>query len=192
MTLNIFRGSALREVANLVTRPPVRPGVPMTNRARRVVLITGVSSNIGRGTAELPAARGDRVFSGGRAAPTTRALAGVEVAPLDVLDEASATAEVRGRAGRIDVLTNYAGVNLVGVVEEASISQARALFETYRMRLPIQPACTGYCRPGCSSQACASPSHLIHRVRALASRNRALNPERAACSISSAWSSRQP
>src|SRR5262249_50257113 len=37
---------------------------------------------------------------------------------------------VLGRAGRIDVLINNAGVNLVGAVEETSISQAQALFDT--------------------------------------------------------------
>ena len=38
--------------------------------------------------------------------------------------------EVRSRAGRIDVLINNAGVNLVGAVEETSIGQAQALFDT--------------------------------------------------------------
>ena len=38
--------------------------------------------------------------------------------------------EVRSRAGRIDALINNAGVNLVGAVEETSIGQAQALFDT--------------------------------------------------------------
>jgi NAD(P)-dependent dehydrogenase (short-subunit alcohol dehydrogenase family) len=105
----------------------------MTNEPRRVVLITGASSGIGRAAAELIAARGHQVFGGVRAPATTRPLAGVELVPLDVRDEASAKAcvdEVRSRAGRIDVLINNAGVNLVGAVEETSISQAQALFDT--------------------------------------------------------------
>src|SRR5499426_4260949 len=105
----------------------------MTNGPRRVVLITGASSGIGRATAEFLAARGHRVFGGVRAPATTRSLAGVELVPLDVRDEASAKAcvdEVRSRAGRIDVLINNAGVNLVGAVEETSIGQAQALFDT--------------------------------------------------------------
>jgi short-subunit dehydrogenase len=105
----------------------------MTNGPRRVVLITGASSGIGRATAELIAARGYRVFGGVRAPATTRPVAGVELMPLDVRDEASAKAcvdEVRSRAGRIDVVINNAGVNLVGAVEETSIGQAQALFDT--------------------------------------------------------------
>ena len=105
----------------------------MTNGTRRVVLITGASSGIGRATAELLAARGYRVFGGVRAAATTRPLTGVELVPLDVRDEASVKAcveDVRSRAGRIDVLINNAGIHLVGAVEETSISQAQALFDT--------------------------------------------------------------
>src|SRR5262245_371098 len=108
-------------------------GVPMTNRPRRVVLITGASSGIGRAPAELMAARGYRVFAGVRAPATPRPLAAVELMPLDVRDEASVRAcvdEVRSRTGRIDVLVNNAGVNLAGAVEETSISQAHTLFDT--------------------------------------------------------------
>jgi NAD(P)-dependent dehydrogenase (short-subunit alcohol dehydrogenase family) len=105
----------------------------MTNGPRRVVLITGASSGIGRATAELIAARGHRVFGGVRSPATIRPLAGVELVPLDVRDETSVKACVdglRSRAGRIDILINNAGVNLVGAVEETSISQAQALFDT--------------------------------------------------------------
>jgi NAD(P)-dependent dehydrogenase (short-subunit alcohol dehydrogenase family) len=105
----------------------------MTTRPSRVVLVTGASSGIGRANAELLAGRGHRVFGGVRAPATTRPLPGVELVPLDVRDEAAVRAcvdEVRSRAGRIDVLINNAGVNLVGAVEETSISQAQALFDT--------------------------------------------------------------
>ena len=105
----------------------------MTNGPSRVVLITGASSGIGRATAQLLAGRGHQVFGGVRAPATTPPLEGVAFVPLDVRDEASVKAcveEVRSRAGRIDVLINNAGVNLVGAVEETSIGQAQALFDT--------------------------------------------------------------
>ena len=105
----------------------------MPNGSSRVVLITGASSGIDRTTAELLAARGYRVFGGVRRPATIAPLAGLEFVPLDVRDGASVKTcveQVRGRAGRIDVLINNAGVNLVGAVEETSISQAQALFDT--------------------------------------------------------------
>src|SRR5262245_5864111 len=105
----------------------------MTNAPSRVVLITGASSGIGRATAELLAGAGHRVFGGVRAVATAAPLAGVEFVPLDVRDDASVKAcveTVRSRASRVDVLINNAGVNLVGAVEETSISQAQALFDT--------------------------------------------------------------
>jgi NAD(P)-dependent dehydrogenase (short-subunit alcohol dehydrogenase family) len=105
----------------------------MKNVPSRVVLITGASSGIGRATAQLLAGRGHQVFGGVRAPATTPSLAGVAFVPLDVRDEASVKAcveEVRSRAGRIDTLINNAGVNLVGAVEETSIGQAQALFDT--------------------------------------------------------------
>jgi NAD(P)-dependent dehydrogenase (short-subunit alcohol dehydrogenase family) len=105
----------------------------MTNGPRRVVLITSASSGIGWATAELVAARGQRVFGGVRAVATPHPLAGAELVPLDVRDETSVKAcveEVRNRAGRIDVLINNAGINLVGAIEETSISPAQALFDT--------------------------------------------------------------
>ncbi len=105
----------------------------MTNGPSRIVLITGASSGIGRATAELLASRGHQVVGGVRAPATTPAIAGVELVPLDVRDEASVKAcveRVHSRAGRIDALINNAGVNLVGAVEETSIGQAQALFDT--------------------------------------------------------------
>jgi NAD(P)-dependent dehydrogenase (short-subunit alcohol dehydrogenase family) len=105
----------------------------MPNGPRSVVLITGASSGIGRATAELLAGRGHRVFGGVRAPATTRPLAGVELVAVDVRDDVSVRAcveEVLKRAGRIDVLINNAGIMLIGAVEETSIGQAQALFDT--------------------------------------------------------------
>lgn len=97
----------------------------------RVAVVTGISSGIGRVTAEELARRGFRVFgtvrSAGGAHPP-----GVDAVVLDVRDDASierAVAEVLAKAGRIDVLVNNAGTTILGAIEETDTSQARELFD---------------------------------------------------------------
>jgi NAD(P)-dependent dehydrogenase (short-subunit alcohol dehydrogenase family) len=97
-----------------------------------VALVTGVSSGIGRATAELLAEHGFHVF-GTMRRPGEDAPRGVEVLPLDVRDGASVRScvdRVFATAGRIDLLVNNAGVSLYGALEEVSTEQARAVFET--------------------------------------------------------------
>ncbi len=99
----------------------------------KVVLITGISSGIGRETATLLANSGFRVFGTVRGETPPAGLGGVEVIRLDVTDEAAAkgaVATVLREAGRLDALVNNAGYNLVGGVEETSIAEAQALFDT--------------------------------------------------------------
>lgn len=98
----------------------------------QVVLITGVSSGIGRATATLLAARGFRVFGTVRNSSQS-APPGVTAVHLDVTEQASvdaAIAAVLAQAGRIDALVNNAGTALVGAIEETTGEQAQALFET--------------------------------------------------------------
>jgi NAD(P)-dependent dehydrogenase (short-subunit alcohol dehydrogenase family) len=97
-----------------------------------VALVTGVSSGIGWATAELLARHGFRVF-GTMRRPGENAPSGVEILPLDVREEASVRScvdRVVASAGRLDLLVNNAGVALYGALEEVSIEQARAVFET--------------------------------------------------------------
>ena len=52
---------------------------------------------------------------------------------MDVDDEASVNrgvAEVYQRAGRIDAVVNNAGYSLVGSIEDTSVTEAKAQFET--------------------------------------------------------------
>ena len=104
----------------------------MTNRSP-VVLVTGVSSGIGRAVASAFAEKGFEVFGTSRNPQTTEPVAGVELVRLDVTDDASVTAAVSTvvqRAGRIDILVNNAGAGVFGAAEETSIGQAQQLFET--------------------------------------------------------------
>ncbi len=97
-------------------------------------LITGVSGGLGREIALAAIARGDVVFGTVRKSVDADAfeLLGGRALVLDVTDEAAVRAGVLQveAAGQIDILVNNAGYGLVGAVEEASLDEARAQFET--------------------------------------------------------------
>ncbi|MEX3963175.1 oxidoreductase [Paraburkholderia sp. EG286B] len=98
-----------------------------------VVVVTGVSSGIGRATAEKFARRGCRVFGTVRSIAKAVPVSGVELVEMDVRDDASVKAGIQSvieRAGRIDVLVNNAGTSLIGAVEETSTAEAVSLFDT--------------------------------------------------------------
>ena len=98
---------------------------------QRVVLITGATAGIGKLCAEHLAARGWRVFGAGRRANV--AVAGVEMIFMDVDDDASVRAGVEtvlARAGRLDAVINNASFSTRGAVEDFSIEDAKAQFET--------------------------------------------------------------
>lgn len=99
---------------------------------KRTVLITGASSGIGRVTSELFLKRDWAVFGTSR---SHKASFGVGVRPLqmDVTDPAAVGSAVKAllqESGRIDALINNAGYGLTGAVEETSLDEARAQFET--------------------------------------------------------------
>ena len=98
-----------------------------------VVVVTGVSSGIGRITAEKFAKQGCRVFGTVRNLSKAKPFAGVELVEMDVRNEESVKRGIQSivdQAKRIDVLVNSAGVTLLGAMEESSIDEARALFDT--------------------------------------------------------------
>ncbi|HWV02890.1 oxidoreductase [Ralstonia sp.] len=99
----------------------------------KVVVITGVSSGIGRATAAKFALRGCRVFGTVRNIARTQPIAGVELIQMDIRDEASVQRGIEtivAQAKRIDVLVNSAGVALLGATEETSVAEAQTLFDT--------------------------------------------------------------
>ena len=114
---------------------------------QKVVLVTGASSGLGKAAAEHLSSRGSRVFAGARRPDAARFGKGVESLQLDVTDDASvarAVADVIARAGRIDALVNNAGGSILGAIEETTLDQARALFDTnvfgvLRMSLAVLP-----------------------------------------------------
>ena len=101
---------------------------------KRVALITGASSGIGKATAERLAKAGYRVFGTSRQATPAAGPYLFEMLPLDVNSDYSVEAlvqEVIRRAGRIDLLVNNAGFGVAPAgAEEVSIEQAKSIFET--------------------------------------------------------------
>lgn len=99
----------------------------------KVVVVTGVSSGIGRATAEKFAKQKCKVFGTVRNLAKAQPIPGVALVEMDVRDEASVQRGIQSiidQAKRIDVLVNNAGGSLIGAVEETSLTEAQSLFDT--------------------------------------------------------------
>ena len=105
------------------------------------VLITGATEGLGRALALLLAERGYRVFAAGRSTEKLAQLdaiarekkLGLESMALDVCSDTSVQSAVQAvlaKVGAIDVLVNNAGVNYTAAVEDLSMEDWRAQFET--------------------------------------------------------------
>ena len=100
---------------------------------QQVVLVTGASSGVGKATTQVLARNGFRVFGTSRNPSGNGSTPGVTMLPLDVRSDASVAAcvsAVSHQAGRLDVLVNNAGYELAGALEEISLDEAKAQFET--------------------------------------------------------------
>ena len=103
----------------------------------RIVVVTGASSGIGRGSALRFARLGDTVVGVAQSEPALREVAeqepGIEVETCDlrVAQERAALVErVLARHGRIDVLVNNAGVGAVGLLHELSAEDVERVYGT--------------------------------------------------------------
>ncbi len=102
---------------------------------KKVVLITGASSGMGKSAAELFAADGHTVYAGARRIDRMvdeLKPKGINPIELDVTDPDAnqrAIDQIIGAEGRIDVLINNAGFGLYGPVEEVSLADARYQFD---------------------------------------------------------------
>jgi NAD(P)-dependent dehydrogenase (short-subunit alcohol dehydrogenase family) len=102
---------------------------------RSAALVTGCSTGIGRATALALHAAGHSVYATSRQVASLNELAdlGLRVLPLDVTDESSmssAVDTVAAEHGSVGVLVNNAGYSLQGSIEETSLEDVRAQFET--------------------------------------------------------------
>ncbi|MBS0250783.1 MAG: oxidoreductase [Proteobacteria bacterium] len=99
----------------------------------KVVVITGVSSGIGRSAAEKFAGLGCQTFGTVRSAAKAQPIPGVTLIEMDVRNDDTvrgAFQTIMDQAKRIDVLVNSAGITLLGSTEETSIAEAQSVFET--------------------------------------------------------------
>lgn len=102
--------------------------------AKKVVLITGASSGMGKDAALQLIGEGHIVYGAARRVGQMQLLveAGGYALEMDVTDEAQIVAGVQkviAEQGRIDVLVNNAGYGLYGPVEEISMADARRQFD---------------------------------------------------------------
>ena len=100
---------------------------------QKVVLITGTSSGVGQSTARLLSQKGYKVFGTSRNPASAEPIPTVEMFALDVCADDSVGACVKAVAsqvGQLDVLVNNAGYELAGALEEFSLEEAKAQFET--------------------------------------------------------------
>lgn len=100
---------------------------------KKVIVITGVSSGIGRSAAERFAKKDYLVFGTVRDLSRAKPLPGVQLIEMDVQDEGSVERginKVIEKAKRIDILVNNSGVALIGAIEETSLEEASKIIDT--------------------------------------------------------------
>lgn len=99
---------------------------------KKVVLVTGASSGIGKAAAKLFYEKGYIVYGTSRR-EAVESSDGIAMLKLDVTDDASVqdcVQQVLQREGQIDVLVNNAGYGIAGAVEDTSAEEVKSQLET--------------------------------------------------------------
>ncbi len=111
---------------------------PAAGATPKIWFITGASRGFGRVWTEAALQRGDKVAATARQLDSIADLtatygANVLTLALDVTNPAqvkTAVAQAHAHFGRLDIVLNNAGYSLVGTIEEASLDEIRAMYET--------------------------------------------------------------
>ncbi|OUJ71016.1 SDR family NAD(P)-dependent oxidoreductase [Hymenobacter crusticola] len=111
---------------------------PVTGASSKIWFITGASRGFGRIWTEAALQRGDKVAATARNLASLADLAdqygaNVLTLELDVTNPEqvkAVVAQAHAHFGRLDLVLNNAGYSLVGTIEEASLDDIRAMYET--------------------------------------------------------------
>ncbi len=112
------------------------------NTEKKVILITGCSSGIGRALAKAWHAKGEIVYAGARDTASLSQLssAGMHALKIEVTSEndlRQALQTIEKEQGRLDVLVNNAGYGAIGPIAEVPLTELRRQFDT-NVFAPIQ------------------------------------------------------
>lgn len=106
----------------------------MHKQMKKIILITGASSGIGKATAIQLAEKGATVYASARRLDKMEDLKslGIQLVSMDVTNDISMQEVVNNilqQEGRIDVLINNAGYGSFGALEDVPLSEAKYQFE---------------------------------------------------------------
>src|SRR5919198_5887255 len=113
----------------------------MSTNKDKVAIVTGSATGIGYETAILLAKNGFRTYASMRNLPKADQITKIaksqnlplRVIQLDVTDDISITKAIDtviSESGKVDVLVNNAGYGLIGSIEDMSIDELKAQYET--------------------------------------------------------------